>query len=148
MEFLLQDDHRYDNSVLPLLMRNWRYIVVLPFVATFGKFVAAKYKINWLAGAAVALAAFAVSVEGYSYFDTRLRTSIADNSDCHERMVDQVAKEYRPEVLAKQITILLNNELRPDYLVSPAGTDFMFSAPGEVPDGKFNTTQIRSFFKE
>src|SRR5262249_45958602 len=111
----------------------WRYIVVVPFLWIFGGFLAAKYNVPRLLGALIGLVAFTACAEGYWRLDDRIATAIADNSDCFDRMVKQVAAEYRPELLAHQVEVLLNNELRPDYSMHVAGTDFVVSrvVPGE-----------------
>ena len=105
LHFMLVDEHRYDGTILSSILvdSTWRYVVVLPFVVIFGRFISAKYNIHWLAGAGVGFLAFAAAIQGYDHFEARIRTFVADNSDCHNRMADEVAKEYRPEILAKQV---------------------------------------------
>jgi hypothetical protein len=142
LEFVLTNDYRYSNEMLASFINNmyWRYFVAIPILVVFGKFVAARYNIHWLFGAFVGLVALATCIEGY--WHRRVRTWIADNSDCHERIVDQVAQEYRPEVLAKQVQVLLSNNVGPEYSVQLAGTDFVLDK--KVVDGVISNNHFSS----
>jgi hypothetical protein len=111
IEILLYDLYPFDSSYVYIFLQYFPYIVAFPCSFIFGRMLKARYGVNVILGTLACLGTFIVLREGYFYLNDRLLTSIMAESDCTDKPIDEVVTDYRPEMLAPQIEVLINNSL-------------------------------------
>jgi hypothetical protein len=106
-------------------MRYWEYLLALSFSFLGAKLVNARYGVNISFGTIAAFFAFSLSWLAYNYLDAKILTSIQNKSDCADKMIGEVVKDYKPEVLAPQIAVLINNDLGQNSVVRQEGMNYV-----------------------
>jgi hypothetical protein len=110
LKYFLYSD-AWKPQVANLVFANFHYVVVAPFLPIFAFMLRPTRKISFILICLITPIAFVTVMEGADFIKRRLGDLLAvQDTKCTFGFLDQVTKNYAPDLVAQQVTYKINND--------------------------------------